>query len=682
MPNFMDGFMKGYSFMEGIEDNQRKRDWNDQLQTRTKTTWAREDEQVDLTTLGNEYKILTHDEKGNQLSAEEYTKKEGYANFMAKASRVKSIAESFKNKKGHYREFKGFVPQQDKGVAIEMKTFDPKTGTMVADGVPLTKEGGSGDNEQVELFDTPAQFDSFFQSQMSKVPGWADTQIAARKAEGYKDDLSTVFAGGGSRQQAQAPQAQAPQAQAPQAQAPQAQAPVQPVTPDKVSTQPTTPSSGSKVSAKTPVDPNSLSERSKKREPVSLSSLARSAKKKIEGVGASIFEHGVKTAIKQFEIASDSKQSGSSVALDRITGFPKQSGRKFVDNYSQIEKKLGPAKAQEMRKVIADSLASGPQEDQALANELSRLEVLPPKAVKAIGKVEAAMPKEQAALKTMLTKDKELLASVTPGRSFSKQTGGPSKKFKDALIRLHIANPKGVPLDMLERGMKTGRLAARDIKTFAGANFLIQVDNASGEILRNERFTSAKDKAATTKAQRAALKDETAGFEKTIDLKYGSDKKAQGRRDVFAQRLSTSVPTWGIDVTQVTKNYGMLSRAEDIINGHQGGSGFLGFFKDHPSEYPSLTPGIIAQSLGKRTLSEANKIFFTPIQETKAYNGGPIPEMEARNLANLAVGIHMNNPQMTIEKVNTMLVKILQTEKGRNIARDDPASVMKRLFNN
>ena len=678
--NFMTGFMRGYSFMQGIEDNQRRRERDDYTFNRLQKADVRTDQTQIAEDWAAQKKWLFTGKGGERLTEKQ---------VLADPDKRQRITD-LQNSPG----FKGMLmdgaPKGIDEVRMEEAVVNPngsvtpvftqlKKGAVVASG-PATINRTSKDadiTQQGSIQDWMNKMDTHA-AKFSR--SFVDNEVTSRKEAGRKRDLNIVLSNTGSTQQVRQQQVQGQVQQQDQQTTTGAPAPVTTTQgQDQQAPAPTQEPVAEEVA-----DPNSITERAKPKKAVSLGSLAESAGKKLEGVGANIFKRGVKGTVSQFNLAAEGKpNTGSKLALDNITGFPRASGRKLIDNYTAIEKKIGSAKAQEMRKVIYDSLKNNPnRSDPSLEKELERLEVLPSKAVKEMGKVEKALPTNISKLKESIKKDQKLISSMKSGTRFGKQSNKSTKEYREALIRLHIADPKSVPLSMVDRGLRTGRLTKSDIQVVATKNFIGLVDKEAGTLTTLATFADPASKKAEIKAQRDALKDETAGFEKTIKLKYGTDKKAQGRRDTFAQRLSTSVPTWGIDVRQVTKNFGMISRAEDIINGHQGGTGFLGFFKEHPSEYPSLTPGIIAQSLGKRTLSEANKAFFTPIQESRAYNGGPIPEGEARNLANLAVGIHMRNPSKSIEEVNAMIVNILQSPEGRNIARSDPASVLKSLFSN
>lgn len=677
MANFMDGFMKGYAFMENIEDNRNKRERDAYTFERMKKADVRADNVQLAQDLESQINLLYTDKDGNRLTDEQVAKDPNKRSRITELMNMPAFKEVWMEgvPKGVADIRVEELADNPDGTVTPVFTHVDGRGQALSTGPATIDRKGKADDPEGNSIIAKASITEGLNKLKSHVakysPTYSKEEVARRKEAGYKRDLGTVMSGVG--RQAPSPQSVAQTTTQPSTQ----REPISTTQSAQPSVSPT-----KETDTQPAPKPGSITERAQKVKPTTAGAIPAAAEaftKESEGLGTKLFERGVRSTVTEFERAAE----GNDTNLNRIINYPKQSGSKLVEHYGSIERKVGPEKAQELRKVIYDTLKERGTGDPELMRDLERLEVLSPKLMSDVKKVEKAMPEEPKAKKEQLKKDQALLASMKPGAKFSKQTGGPSKSYKDALIRLHMANPKAFPVETLERGLRTGRLSKRDIQTFAGADYLIQVDKESGEILRNDRFASSKDKIAMQKFRSKQYKDEAAAFKDFAKEKYGTDKKAQQSKDTYLKRLSVAKKTWGINVQDFANNYAMLSNAEDIINSQIRGSGFLGFGGDKANDYPSLTPGIIAQSLGKKTLDEANETFFRPIQETKAYGGGIIPEAEARNLANVAVAIQLRSQKvgkpMTMEQVSAFITNHLQGG-DRRLAKVDPALFAERLL--
>lgn len=654
MGNFMDGFMKGYAFMDKIEDNELRREREGYTFDRLKKADVRADNEQLAGDLENQIDLLYTDQDGNRLTDKQ---------VIADPNKLKRVADlmnapAFKElwMEGTGKEVKDIrveeVVNNPDGTITPVFSHIGKNGEVISSG-PATLNRTSEDTDIVAKA-TPMEGFNKLRSFVAKYsPTYAGKEVARRKLKGYEKDVRTVASEGQQgRTQPTFERGGSP------SQTRETYEPIRETQQTQTSTQP-----------KAAPEVGSITERAKrsvKKEPVSVSGVVRGATKKLEEAGAKFFERGVKNIVNTFETAADPDKEGSNVALDRITGFPKESGRKLVDNFSSIEKKLGPARAQEMRSAILDSIKEKGIDDPVLARDLERLEVLSPKLMKDVKKVETTMPESPTAQRKLLAEDKQLFATAKAGTKFSKQTGGPSKKYKDALIRLHMANPSAVPLDALERGLRTGRLAKRDLQFIANKNFIAVADKETGEVEVIKQFADPKAASDKAKADRLRKADRFKSMERITDLVYPDKKKQASQRSTFASRMLVSEDTLGFDITDPSV-VPMIKTAESMTRGETSG-----WFADEPSDYPSHTPGIIAQGLGLKDLSEAKRVFFRPIEETNYYSGRPIPEGEAQKLSNIVAALQIKG--VPIEEASALVVGALNKNMS-SIFYQDPAAL-------
>lgn len=627
MASFMDGFMKGYSFLEGIEDNRLKRERDDYTFNRIKTADVRADNVQLAEDLQSQIDLLYTDQSGNRLTDEQV------ANDPNKRGRIKDLM----NTPAFKDIWMEGVPKGVTDIRVEELANNPdgtvtpvfshigKKGEVISSGpATIDRKGAKADPNGQSIIAKASITEGLnkLKSHIAKFsPTFAKSEVARRKTAGYKRDLGIVAAEAGRGQQVPSPQPSVPStpSQVTPSVAPSGQVPSTP--PPREPVAPTEP-------IQLDVDPTSITERAKAKEPVSIGGLARKAAEKLESVGAKAFERGIKNIVNTFEVAAKGEPgTGAKLALDTITGFPQGSGRKLVDNFSAIEKKIGVAKAQEMRSVILNSMKEKGVDEPALTRDLERLEVLSPKLVKDVTKVEKAAPKDTKQFNALLKKDQGLISGMKPGAKFSRQTGGPSKAYKDALIRLHMANPAAVSMEALERGLRTGRMSKRDIQVISNKSFVGTFDKETDEFKIHARFADPKAGADRAKLDRQSKADRFKSMERITDLVYPDKKKQGSQRRTFASRMAMSEQTLGFDVTDPT-SFSMIEKAEGMTRGQTSG-----WFADEPSDYPSHTPGIIAQGLGFKDLDEAKTVFIRPLQESKFYGNKPVPEKDLRDIS-------------------------------------------------
>ena len=695
MANFMDGFMKGYSFMEGVEDNKREREWQDTVRTRTKSTWAKEDYITDLTELGNEYKLLTHDAKGNPLSAEEYTKKPEYNNFMAKASRVKGVADKFKNTKGHNRQFKNFVPQEGGGVAVSMSTYDPKSGAMMADNVPLTNEGGSGDNEQVTMFDSPAQFDSFFQSQMTKIPGWADSVMASRKEAGQVSTLASVLPD----QQQPTRQGPAPgqsQSTDPRQNAVKAvQATIEKemkgdgvtYTPDqlreKVTNDPRMVEAlGGATSGKQPVnDPSINNLKDPKESASSTSILDRQKQLSKKPVSADTRKSGfklLKEAWKKnrtegvanyFDVMTnpDNTSQLAKNAVREIQADPLDAGEKFLKSREAIEAKLGPERTEQLRKdllqLTTPKAGKADLTDQnkyqriaKVRNELETAGSIPglsPKAVIEVNKAKSTIPKEPAAKQKQVEADQKLVADTKVGVSFSKQSGANSKARKESIARLIIAGV--ISAEQGSRISRTGRMTKKDVQVVSNKNMVGVYDKETEQFKTIATFGSGTTKADKQKSIKGDLDIQTKrnAINTTIANDVYGKKDHPGKADLIA-KLATTANTIGLDEANPNYRGTALKAAKMHRNFVAANTGWIDNFAGMGDnrDFPSLTPFYIAAEFSKEPADVLTQV-IDPIN--KALPGAA--DSTQYLIGQRAVAVQKQNPSMTLKQATEMVIQ-------------------------
>ena len=658
----MSGFMRGYQFMEGIEDNRRRRERDDYTFDRLKRADVRADKVQVASDINEQIKILRTGGDGQPLTDEQIKSNPAKLDKLKELSNL-PIFDGLRNAglvKGTTSKTEELVLNPNGSVTPVVTQFDNKGVATSTGPATLDRKAAKDDpkSQSIVLQATPTELINKLTSHIAGlVPGAADTEIARRKEVGRRRDLQIV-ADEATRGQVRA-RGVAPTAQPTTAPTPTAQPTPEPITPPDSAQAPTT-------TEPTPAV-GSIEERAAtagKKEPASLAGATRAGVKQLEKFGASIFEGGVKRTVGTFATAADPTKSGSAVALDRITGFPKDSGRKLVDNFSRIEKEVGAENAQGLRKSILKSLADKGIDDPELTRELERLEVMSPKMAKDVSKVEKGTPKDPEQFNNLLAKDKNLISDMRPGAKFSKQTGGPSKAYKDALIRLHMANPAAVPIEALERGLRTGRMSKRDIQFIANKNFIAVADKETGTVEIIKQFADPKASADKVKADRLLKADRFKSMERMTDLIYPDKKKQASQRSTFAARMLVSEDTLGFDITDPSV-FPMIKTAESMTRGET-----TGWFADAPNEYPSHTPGIIAQGLGVENLEEAKAVFFRPIQETRHYGGRAIPEREAQKLSTIVAALQIKG--VPIEEASALVVGALN--KGMTgIFNQDPA---------
>lgn len=670
--NFMSSFMAGFKFMSSMEDAEKRRERDQYTFGRLQKADVRADNTQIADDWASQKEWLFTGKNGETLTE---------AQVLGDPEKLKRITE-LQNSPAFRGMLMEGVPKGVDDVRMDEAVVNPdgsvtpvlsqmKGGAVLSSG-PATMKRTSKETDIIRKGSLREWFNKMDTHASKFSRSFVEKEVGRRKTAGYKSDLGIIATEAGRGQQ---PVAQ-PADQAPSP---------QPVTPDKEVREPISTTQSAQPSP-TPAKgkgASSIADRLKATKYDAGGGIGEA----LEGVGRAIYKGVEGGAVKYFDRATDTANTGGLArsTLEDIQSDPLGASEKYLKHRLAIEKKIGPERAEQLRKDLLGLTA--PQAGKAALTDRNRYQRIAkvqsglrlaelsgkvsPKVERVIKKVIEASPTDPKKLNVQLQKDQSLVGGMRPGAKFSKQTGGPSKEYKDALIRLHMANPTAVTMEMLERGLRTGRMSKRDIQFIVNKNFIAVGDKETGQVEIVKQFADTKSATDKAKADRQSKLDRFKSMKNYADLLYPDSKKQGGQRSQYVSRMTVAEQTLGFDITDPSM-IPMIQNAERMIRAQTSG-----WFADSPSDYPSHTPGIIAQGLNLQDLDEAKVKFIRPLQETKFYGGKPVPEKELRDLSVYAAAMQLQG--ISIERASAVLVSSLNSGDPRGFKNYKPADFAKAV---
>ncbi len=590
MAGFTDGFMKGYSFMETIDDNKRKREREDYTFARLKDENNRADKQQSAEDLNRLFDDLYTDSTGGRLSDEE----------VLKDPRLKKRLIDTMN----LPRFKGLWTQGTgkdvASVTVDDLAVNPDNtvtpmvsqvgndGNIISSG-PLTNDRKAGkddpNNQSSVLASTLTEGINKLKAYTAMYsPTYSANRKAEKKRAGQVSSLADVLPGervvAPTDQTTNQPVGQTPtkpSSVVPSTPAPTDQTTGQ-TTEQPVVTEPKQPTVETTKSTST-----SLQDRLakfKERKPAGESGLAK--------LGRNIFNSRQGATVNYFDAATDPENSSTLAknAVISMNNDPLKAAESFNKNRSVIEEKLGPKRAEQLRQdLMAMTQPQAGKADLTDRDKFKRISSvrkdlsvpsvdmssMSTKSQRFIEKVKTTIPSDPKARNEQLKNDVDLLSKQTKvGASFSKQTTKNSRARKESVARLIVDGL--ITADQGDRILRTGRLTKGDIKqvsdSMGGFYNVDSQGNIVGRVKNQDKINLEKAKAistggkALTAAKKASTKAQKAQFDnfaKSLNPFWArtGDKGKYGRKDSYEAVINDIYQTVAKNPGKVVNDLGL-----------------------------------------------------------------------------------------------------------------------------
>lgn len=672
--HFARGLMSGFAFVEESYDRQEKRE-------RERAEYRYIKKQRSIKDLQGSIQALTlkHGSDKNAMMKDPEFKRLVVNNPV--------VQEHFLNADGNKRELREFRynPDTDKYMAV-VNTRDPETDKTLAEDVPLTVNGTSEPDDPIAQF-TATELFTGINAELAKDPDYV-AFLKEQEIKAARRDLGTAIANqtqqGGQVQQGGQQSAGATQ---------QTNNPV-----EQPSDQPT----ATAITTESPKKPISLADREAQALEANKAKAEKrlSAGKKVVSGVADIVTSIVPAPLIDYvkDLAEDNSSEAvakrkadyikdnvdpifagnntkaTAQAFESARKYPTDHAKVLSENYEDLISKHGPEKIEEYKAMLSqgvDELKAkldkereenpmssffNPVYDASSKNvEESRalLDALP--AVDSVKIKESAKPAlgnkantvvmdkvlsqlkanpQEAARKAV--GDVQRVAGMKPGQHA--RSSGPTKDFREALIRLHTLDPSAVSLETLERGLRTGRLTKRDLQVFANSKAIGYIDKETMQVHIMERFGDTvtvediqkrQEKQLAITSKRLKIQDEVAA------------RIYPGKNDdpVVGARRNNLINTWtlqheldgslNINDPRTPTLLSQWDRMNAAIEDH-----LDPIWGDGP-KLVSYTAAQIATNLGGNTAEDAKNAYDNHITPAQQALGGNPSQRDVSNLATL-----------------------------------------------
>lgn len=600
--SFTDGFMKGYSFVDSIHENRRRREREDIL-------WEQQQEARDFDQLAAKYSAIAMNDDGTYKSIDQITEEspDEFRNILnhPRLAKMRDVNGKTVRIKNIMMQDGPLQPGVERPLFLEAEWVDPATGEVVSRG-PITDNRTNDPGDLVTPFTVSGLHKQMVAEMASKNPVFAEHLRKARGKTAYNNVIDELMASMGAPEE---PSAAAPRtASAPPATTRGIGTPPPPV----AAAEPAPSSPATSLGATAPhrgMGPPSVAETKAKADamadPVDRVKQLVVERRRLENT--------------QFDPTPTPEEVNAAAGLvhPRWGGTPDPA--KLQQFAAERKAKFESLKAAQLAAIDKD-LESFATPDQIVAAVKGTPippgpEKLGTSPVGAPGVAPSATPAAapqvpvqiQRALENQVppttpkeierdTKLIESIAPVGPGIKLAKV----NRKQLDALVRLHKLNPEAVSLETLARVATTGRMHKRDLSIISdGMAGYYAIDTETGLTVNHQknpdyvRLQAAKNAPEPLKQRReeyAYLQDVLQGIFTPPGTLSKNQVKVPGTAVASAQTTMTAfdIPITHPDLPTI------LQRAHDVTAAMEEQNS--GWFRDNP-KFESWSAGLVASSL-------------------------------------------------------------------------------------
>lgn len=632
MASFMDGFLKGYGFMENVKTADANRAWDKKLRARQETVWDREDVTLLADQSERELQAITQGRTAGELKSDPAAKQQliGWYNKWGDPNRPMGT--------GKVADLE--VIDGDRIVPI-IDIYDPKTKQRISRG-PATVNGTSDPNDKVDSH----TIDDLFQD-INRVragyaghsPNVAASMKAERTAADYRGGMDALFEG------------------------PQGEAVAPPPTRRAGMSAPSTPSAPYQAPAPSPA-PEAPSA-----QPVATQQKALPLQGEIDALNAQIGE--LKAKPVPASIGGRNNANAGKRHTAKIAELEAQ--RDALSDPAALRARLEQLpkygfEADRLRAKLEPQLAAL---EAPAAEQPAAAAPVPAPAPQILKRTEKAVASAEAPSRAELPAAQQTVSSIKPGRKFTDDQ-------RQALVKLHLANPQAFPLETLDRVLRTGRMSKPDIQFINTTFGAMAVDRDTMQVVGNfsdpgaiAKFQADLAKTAAEIADKRATRQEktneanTKGIDRLVDMVFPDDKKQASQRTALARNLGVTMSTLGMNLGEPDSQTVLLDATMSYQKYLKDNDGWFGFGADD-REFKSFTPFLVAARLN-RAPEDVIQGMIDPVQrklERATGSAVTLSDHEQTLIAKRIDELEANMPrEQAIEAVVRMITDKIQQVK-------------------
>lgn len=589
MSGIADGFMRGFSFMEGIRSNRAEQEWLDTVRTRQRGEWANQDRARSAQSAFDTIDTIVGDR-----SLEEAIKD------PAVEQKIVGLLNDFGHRirpNGKYGTVKRLMPSGDGRIVPMIEQSEGPDGPVTSYG-PATVNGTADDNDQV----APVSLEDI-KSGLAALAGANPNVAAAVKqrtaADSYRAGVGVLTDTGAVGGNAGVAPSTAPVAPSPQPSAPSVAAPsMQTYAPSAQSQVPSAPPPGEvQASAPAPepapapeaapatqssidMTPQQAAAERRKLIPEIKSSMAAietlaegdwpadPAKRKalVDQAQAKLAtlkqEHDRLAQIEYKDLtpellapraaAAYKEQGGGARGAGAFVGSLVDQAKEEWNKPSGLVEKYQESVGRPFTKAVRDfregfrgepKQAAAPAAPAVPGPEVAKADAkpaVPPqvskRTQKAVAKVDAPTSPQQ------VVQAQQTVATAKPGKKITDEQ-------RNALVKMHLAAPDRFGLEDLDRVLRTGRLTKPDLKFFSDTFGTMAYDMETGQVSRIHTDPGAVMKFNSeistngAKAQKEAMEYQEKKFsflQKQVEAMAWNDVRGGKKADQEAQVKQTT----------------------------------------------------------------------------------------------------------------------------------------------